>query len=146
MRDSQQFVCDRVHTCFWKKDLNCAVTTLLILSEHFGIDLNPQVVDAASVMHGAGGYRVQCGLVEGMLLFTGIIGHAYKIEQEDINSFCRQAASAYEEHFGSLRCEILRPNGFNQDDPPHLCEKLAVDSILQNLQLLKKWLKAQRTK
>lgn len=141
MRDTQKFICDRVHACYWKKDLNCAVTTLLILSEHFGIDLTQQVVDAAGVMHGAGGYRAQCGLVEGMLMFAGIIGRARNIDQKQVELFCREAAESYEHRFGSLRCEILRPGGFNEDDPPHLCEKLTSDSIHHNLQLLENWLK-----
>ena len=108
---------------------------------HFGIDLNPQVMDAASCMHGAGGYRAQCGLVEGMLMFVGIIGHANKMEQSEINSFCSRTAESYEKKFGSLRCEILRPNGFNDDDPPHLCERLSCDSIYHHLQLIENWLK-----
>lgn len=141
MRDTKQIIHDRVHTSYWKQDLNCAVTTLLTLSEHFGIDLNPQVLDAASCMHGAGGYRAQCGLVEGMLMFVGIIGHERNLEQSSINAFCSQAAESYEKQFGSLRCEILRPNGFNDDDPPHLCEKLSADSICHNLQLIENWLK-----
>jgi hypothetical protein len=46
------------------------------LSEHFGIELNSQIFDAAIGMHGAGGYQAQCGLVEGALLFFGIIARA----------------------------------------------------------------------
>ncbi len=141
MNDTRHFIHDRVHTCYWKQDLNCAVTTLLTFSEHFGIDLTPQVMDAASCMHGAGGYRAQCGLVEGVLMFIGIIGHANKVEQKEINSFCARTAESYEKKFGSLRCKTLRPDGFNYDDPPHLCEKLTTESIHHNLVLIENWLK-----
>lgn len=31
--------------------------------------------------------------------------------------------------FGSLSCSNLRPNGFTENDPPHMCEKLTCDVI-----------------
>jgi hypothetical protein len=62
---------ERVHTYYWRNDINCAITTLKILSERFGIELSAQVIDSALGMHGAGEYGAQCGLVEGVLMFKG---------------------------------------------------------------------------
>lgn len=31
--------------------------------------------------------------------------------------------------FGSLSCYDLRPNGFSENDPPHVCERLTVNAI-----------------
>ena len=50
----EEFVGKRVHDYYWQQDLNCATTTLKILSEKFEIPLNKQVIDAAIGMHGAG--------------------------------------------------------------------------------------------
>jgi hypothetical protein len=58
-----EFVKNRVSRYYWEEDINCATTTLKILSEAFRVDLNEQVLAAATGMHGAGAYGVQCGLV-----------------------------------------------------------------------------------
>ena len=47
------------------------------------------------------------------------------IEPQTIYSF----ASAFEKAFGSLRCFELRPTGFSENDPPHVCENLTCDGI-----------------
>ena len=41
------FVERRVHDDYWTKDLNCATTTLRILSEQFETPVHCQVLDAA---------------------------------------------------------------------------------------------------
>ena len=43
---------------------------------------------------------------------------------------CRRFAGQFRSRFGSLRCLELRPGGFNEWDPPPLCEELTVESIL----------------
>lgn len=136
----KEFVKSRVHDYYWEKDLNCATSTLLVMAEYFGITLQPQLIDAAVGMHGAGGYRAQCGLVEGMLMFIGIFGRQKKVDDEEITGFCREFARKYEDTFSSLTCHNLRPGGFNDDDPPHLCEGLTDDSISHNIQMIETWL------
>ena len=118
-----------VHDCYWNHDYNCATTTLLILSEAFSVDLHKQVLDAAAGMHGAGGYGAQCGLVEGALMFIGILGRIRTKADEDIIQLCNSFAAGFENEFGSLKCSRLRPGGFNEEDPPHLCEQLSVKTI-----------------
>jgi C_GCAxxG_C_C family probable redox protein len=114
----------RVHNYYWRNEYNCAITTLKILSERFYIDLHIQVIDSAVGMHGAGGYRAQCGLVEGALMFLGILGRTLGQSDKEIDHHCQEYARQFEERFGSLSCRDLRPEGFHPDQPPHLCEPL----------------------
>ncbi|HID02152.1 MAG TPA: redox-active protein [Desulfobacterales bacterium] len=139
----EKFVNDRVATYFHVNDHNCVRTDLLILAEYFKIELHEQVLNAAVGMHGAGGYRAQCGLVEGTLLFLGILGAAKGAEEEEIIRSCYNFGKAYEKEFSSLQCRILRPGGFNNDDPPHLCEGLASRSAAFSIrfveQVMEEW-------
>ena len=122
-------IAKRVHELYWEKDVNCATTSLLCLSELLEVELQPQVLQAAAGMHGAGGYRAQCGLVEGPLMFLGIYLHLLGKPKAEVVSACRRFAAEFEAAFGSLRCSRLRPTGFSENDPPHLCEGLTRRAI-----------------
>ncbi|BHH83982.1 C-GCAxxG-C-C family (seleno)protein [Desulforhopalus sp. 52FAK] len=134
------FVKTRVRTYFGDQDLNCATTAILIISEYFDISVDKQVVDAAIGMHGAGGYRAQCGIVEGTLMSVGVIGRARNIPEDSIIDLCKELAHSFEKAFSSLSCSNLRPGGFNADDPPHLCEDLTVRGISHNIKQIASWL------
>lgn len=123
------FVFDHVQEFNKKQGLNCAQTTLLVLAEKFKITLNPQIIPGSVGLNGAGLYRAQCGLVEGMLIFLGIYLPDRNFDKDAIQKTCNIFASKFEAQFGSLSCSKLRPNGFNDGDPPHLCEKLIIDAI-----------------
>lgn len=99
------------------------------LSELFEITIEPQTIWSAVGLHGAGGYRAQCGLVEGSLMFIGIYLHGLGKSEDEIVSACYNFASAFEKTFGSLRCLELSPSGFSESDPPHLCENLTCNGI-----------------
>ncbi|MFP4167405.1 MAG: C-GCAxxG-C-C family protein [Desulfonatronovibrionaceae bacterium] len=122
--DTQTFIRDRIRSYYWDQDLNCATVSLLILAERFGMELSGQVLDAAAGMHGAGKYGAQCGLVEGPLMFLGLAGRQFGWAENEIETACRGFAAGFEGRFSSLLCAVLRPGGFNDDDPPHLCEDL----------------------
>lgn len=70
--DCDSRIVKHVHLAYWNKDLNCANTTLECLSSIFETQVDSQLYKAAVGLHGAGGYRAQCGLVEGVLLFIGL--------------------------------------------------------------------------
>lgn len=125
----ETLITDRVVSYYHDEDINCATTSLRVLAELFGCELNPQVVDAAIGMHGAGGYGAQCGLVEGGLMFLGILGRKHKLPDETIVDLCREFGCRFEEEFSSLQCSMLRPEGFQPDNPPHLCENLTRRAI-----------------
>lgn len=123
------YIKNRVHELYWENDMNCARTMLVCLSELFKTPLEKQLMYAAVGLHGAGGYRAQCGLVEGALLFIGIYYNSLgKTEQETVSA-CFDYAAAFEKNFGSLKCFDLRPTGFSQNDPPHMCENITSDAV-----------------
>lgn len=119
-----------VHHFYWDQDLNCARTTLSCLSRLSNVSLEPQTLQAAIGMHGAGRFRAQCGLVEGTLMFLGIHYAQQGKSDQEISRLCFAFAEVFTERFSSLRCSELRPHGFTPEDPPHLCEALSVDAIL----------------
>lgn len=125
----KEYIKNRVHELYWNDDINCARTVIICLSELFKIDVEPQISWAAVGLHGAGGYRAQCGLVEGTLMFMGIYLHTLGKAENEIVSACYDFASAFEKRFGSLRCLELRPSGFSENDPPHMCENLTCNSV-----------------
>lgn len=124
-----EYIATRVHDLYWKDDMNCARTTLICLSELFKITVEQQTLCSAIGLHGAGKYRAQCGLVEGTLMFIGIYFHALGKTESEIVSACYNFASEFDRRFGSLRCLELRPSGFSENDPPHMCENLTCDAI-----------------
>ena len=135
MEKAEEYIRREVHRLYWEHDENCARTTLRILSGLTGIVIEEQTLAAASGLHGAGGYGAQCGLVEGALMFLGIV--ASLEGYEDIPGLCRKFASLFESSFGSLRCSELRPGGFSPSDPPHRCAELTGGSIIYALRFLK---------
>ncbi len=119
----------RVHELYWESDTNCARTTLICLSELFDTEIETQTYQSAVGLHGAGRFRAQCGLVEGALMFIGLYFSENGMPEDTIISLCYRYAEAFTQKFGSLTCYDLRPNGFNSNDPPHLCEDLTVKTI-----------------
>ncbi len=126
---SADFVRERVAQFYWQEELNCATTMLKVLAETFDLALTPQVIAAATGMHGAGEYGAQCGLVEGGLMFIGILGHDRGMAEDRIVHACRRFAGGFEKNFASLLCRELRPEGFHLDNPPHLCANITGRAI-----------------
>jgi len=129
-----------VKICYWQHDRNCATTVLKIFAEQYAIELTDQVLDGAVGMHGAGKYGAQCGLVEGTLLFLGILGRAKHLPDDQICRSCYQFAERFEKRFASLRCSELRPEGFSEDLPPHLCEELTARAVIMGSAFLEETL------
>jgi hypothetical protein len=136
----EAYIAQRVHALFWDHDDNCAVTTLRIGSELFGLHLDQQVLDSALGLWGAGGYRAQCGLVEGGLMLFGLLGARAGLGRSEIGRLCGRYAEGFERNFGDLTCRILRPGGFTAEDPPHACEELARRSVVFTCRELGRWL------
>jgi C_GCAxxG_C_C family probable redox protein len=102
---------------------------LICLIELYNIPIQKQTLNSAIGLHGAGGFRAQCGLVEGALMFIGIYFSNKGKSEDVITSICYQYADEFIKRFHSLTCYDLRPNGFNEDDPPHACEELTCAAI-----------------
>ena len=129
---------ERVHELYWKHDINCARTMLICLCELFDIDIEKQTLNSAIGLHGAGGFRAQCGLVEGALMFIGIYFSDKEKTEANIASICYKYADEFTQRFGSLKCYDLRPNGFSENDPPHACEEITGVAIEFTKEFIKK--------
>lgn len=127
--EMEEYIKRRVADSYWRENVNCATTILSILSELHEITLNKQVIHSAIGMHGAGGFRAQCGLVEGALMLIGILGKEKEMSTEAIIDLCYCFAQEFELKFGSLLCKQLRPQGFKPENPPHLCEGLTNQAV-----------------
>ena len=125
----ERYIDEEVHSHYWDRDDTCAFTTLSILSGLFSLPLESQVMDSALGMWGAGGYRAQCGLVEGALMFMGVLGTRRGLNRDRVSSLCNRFARGFTERFGSLICRELRPEGFAPDNPPHICEDLSKRAV-----------------
>jgi C_GCAxxG_C_C family probable redox protein len=124
-----QNIANYVHEFYWEQDINCARTCLLTLGNLFDYKIEEQTVQAAIGLHGAGGFRAQCGLVEGALMFMGCYFSSRGKTDDEIAALCYGFADSFTKGFGSLRCFDLRSNGFTPEDKPHLCEDLTIRAI-----------------
>jgi len=129
---------ERIHELYWKHDINCARTMLICLCESVNINIEKQTLNSAIGLHGAGGFRAQCGLVEGALMFIGIYFSDKGKAEDNIVSICYQYADEFTQRFGSLKCYDLRPNGFSENDPPHACEEITGATIEFAKEFIKK--------
>ena len=120
----EKYIAHTVHHEYYDLDTNCAGVTLKCLSHLFEYEIGPQTFAASLGMHGAGGYRAQCGLVEGGLMFLGLYLSSLGWSRAEIIKACYRYGEAFEKEFGALTCRELRPQGFAEDQPPHMCEGL----------------------
>jgi len=135
---NREFVEKKVHEVYYGEDMNCARTTMVCLSSLFNVKLEEQTMNAGLGMHGAGGFRAQCGLVEGALMFIGVYGKTIGLSNEEVVKACYKYGEEFTSKFGSLTCRELRPGGFREDDPPHLCENLTCDAIMFDYDFISK--------
>jgi len=138
MRSIKREIESMVHELYWAQDLNCATTVVKVLSRIYDINIEDQVLESLVGMHGAGGFGAQCGLVEGSLMFLGIYGKSQGLKQDQIIKMCFDFAHSFEKEFLSLSCSELRPGGFRQEDPPHLCEGLTIRAIYSSYMFIDK--------
>ncbi len=129
---------EKVHELYWDRNMNCARTALICLGEIFGIEYDAQILPSAVGLHGAGGFRAQCGLVEGSLMFFGIYYSQLGKSEAEIASICYEFAETFTHQFGSLACRDLRPGGFTENDTPHICEKITCEAIAFTSEFIKK--------
>ena len=127
----EELVATRVENMYHDLDLSCAHTTLKILAEVFDTEVSQQVYDSSSGMLGGGGYYgAQCGLVQGGVMFIGILGSRHRLDKETLSQHCFDYSAQAEKELGSLLCREIRPEGFADDNPPNLCEPRTVQSIV----------------
>ncbi len=135
--DATSFIQQQVHNLYWEKNENCARTSLLILAQLFDTHIEGQTYQSAVGLHGCGGHRDQCGLVEGSVMFLGIYFSNKRWHEGDVVNLIFDFAQNFTEKFGSVSCYDLRPGGFHISDPPHRCEKLTCDAISFTYQFIR---------
>lgn len=121
---------EMVHKLYWEDDLNCATTILMVLADRFNVNINRQVIQGLIGIPGAAKNGSLCGLVSGGIVFIGIYGSILGIEKDEINMLCQNYSEGFIRKFRSIECSILRPEGFNKDNPPHLCENLTKEAVI----------------
>jgi len=109
--DTDALIRQRVQEYFVEGDHNCAMTALKVLSEIFEVPLEPQVIDAASSLPGAGGTGELCGLVSGTLMFIGVWGRRKGFHREAFEPVAKGFTEGVHERLGSVRCEALESDG-----------------------------------
>lgn len=120
---------ERVHQLYWNDDANCAITTVTVLSEYFGLPVNKQIKDGLMAMPGLGKNGLTCGIVIASLMFHGILVNEKNINMDIAKGQANQLVVEFKDRFGSEICSVLRPEGFISNNPPHLCEQLTVEAI-----------------
>ena len=126
---AEEYIAETVHAEYYGLDTNCAGVTLKCLSHLFDHAIESQAFAASLGMHGAGGYRAQCGLVEGGLMFLGMYLSSLGWSRAEIIKACYRYGEAFEKEFDALTCRELRPQGFAEGQPPHMCEGLTNRAI-----------------
>ncbi len=127
----EQLVAARVRVYYGGHDLSCIHATLKVLAEVFDTEVSPQTYDSSSGMFGGGGnYGAQCGLVQGVIMFIGILCARHRLDKETLGKLCFDYSALAEKELGSLLCREIRPEGFTEDNPPDLCEPRTVQSIV----------------
>ncbi len=122
-------------------EINCATTTIKILGECFDLEVSPQTLDSTLGLNGAGQHGAQCGLAEGGLMFLGMIGRVRGIADDEIVAACDRYATEFEREFGSMTCSVLRPEGFKEDNPPHICEPISCRAVKFSYRFVKRFLR-----
>jgi len=133
----EELVTARVENMYHDQELSCVHAVLKILAELFDIEVTEQIFAASAGMYGGGGeYGAQCGLVQGGILFLGLLGSRRGMDREAIGKSCHALSAQAEAELGSLLCREVRPEGFAEDNPPHLCEPRTVQSIVSTARFL----------
>ena len=133
----EELVEARVERMYNDLDYGCAHTTLKTLAEVFDIEVSQQIYDSSSGMLGGGGYYgAQCGLVQGGIMFIGILGARHGFDKETLSQNCFDFSARAEKELGSLLCREIRPEGFADDNPPNLCKSRTVQSIVSTTRFI----------
>lgn len=135
-------IAQRVHEYYWENDYSCAEVTLRILKQLYPAGVDQALLDATFGLN-AGRCALQCGLVQGALLFLGVYGRKQGLTDDALRALCRAYCSAFEARFGSLLCRELRPEGFGPQNPPHLCEARTVEAVKFSAKFVRKHLVRQ---
>jgi hypothetical protein len=142
-KDILDFVNNRIEEEYHDLETPCSSTTIKILAELFQVEIDDQVYISADALSGQHQYNPVCGLLNGSLMFMNLLGKNLYYEFEEIRDLCYNFSLEFRKHFGSENCSVLRPEGFKEDNPPHICEPLTNRSILFTIEFIAKAFKME---
>jgi len=119
-------ILEKMHYYYVEQGLNCAEATIIVLSEKFDLLINQQVMAAAIGMNGAGGSGAQCGLIEGSLMFLGILGVVKNATKDEIKAVIQNYTKLFNDKFHSLNCNFIKPENEYESKK---CRDLAKESV-----------------
>ncbi len=133
----EELVAARVENMYHDLDDSCVHTTLKILAEVFDTEVAQQTYDSSAGMLGGGGlYGGQCGLIQGGVLFIGILSANHGLDKDTLKQHCFDYSEQSAKELGSLLCREIRPEGFADDNPDNLCEPRTVESIVSTARFI----------
>lgn len=127
----EELVAKRIDVYYGEPKLSCVHAMLKILAEVFQVDVSREIYDASAGMAGGGGrFGGQCGLIQGGILFIGIVSARLAVDQDTLKQHCFDYSALAEKELGSLLCREIRPEGFAEGNPPDLCKPRTIQSIV----------------
>ena len=125
---------------FCLKQLNCATTTVIIMSKHFSTKIQSQVIDSLVGLPNGAEQKSLCGLVSGTLIFIGIYGKIKKLKRDQIKNICKKFSSEFIGKFGSIDCKDLKPEKISPEQTC-ICKELAYKAIDFSIDFIEKSIK-----
>lgn len=107
---------DNVRDYFLNQDYNCAETTLRVLNDRYGLNLQEADFKLVSGFGGGCGYGIICGALAGAIAAMGKMlvderAHVTPNFKETCGEYCKCFADC----LGSTACADLRPKYFRED-------------------------------
>lgn len=83
-----------------KQEMGCSATVLSVLSDLFNIKVEKQVMACLIGMEGGSNFKNDCGLLDGSLMFIGIMLSQQGLPEPLTKGICRQFTGSFEIEFG----------------------------------------------
>ncbi len=95
---------------FLEMDHNCAESTLLAISEYYGLGVTPEDAKLVSGFGGGMGCEALCGVLAGSMAGCGkmaVQGRAHATE--GFKELCAELHQQFESELGGTQCAVLKP-------------------------------------
>ncbi len=126
MSETEKKVRSLVHHYYNVCDINSAKTTLYCLGELLGVSIKTQAIQAASGLYNMSRGKDGYGLLNGAVMFMGILFSKKNMAEREISNICTRFADKFQEKFGSV---INRDLGSSKE-ALRLKEEMTVNAIL----------------
>ncbi len=107
---------DKAYEYFIEKDHNCAESTLLAISDEYGLGIGPEEMKLVSGFGGGMGCGKVCGVLAGSMAALGrmaVDGKAHATE--NFGPLCAGLCESFKAGLGSTECAELKPKYRNDE-------------------------------